>query len=60
MYIKKIYNKNEKIRNVELETDLEYQEIVYFKGIEILIYKDCRTFKVIYILRMNKKVKVEA
>ena len=38
------------------------KEIGYFKGIEILvrICKDYGTFKVIYILGMNKKVRVEA
>jgi hypothetical protein len=32
----------------------------YFKMIELLICKDCGTFKVVYILGMNKKLRVEA
>jgi hypothetical protein len=34
--------------------------IEHIKGIELLICKDCGTFKVIYILGMNKKVRVGA
>jgi hypothetical protein len=40
---------------------LDFKRDGYFKEIEILrIYKDCGTFKVIEILGMNKKLRVEA
>ena len=36
------------------------KDVGYFKRIELLICKDCETFKVIKILGMNKKLRVEA
>jgi hypothetical protein len=34
------------------------KDVGHFKGIELLLCKYCGTFKVIYILGMNKKVRV--
>ena len=36
------------------------KDIGHFKGIEVLICKDYGTFKVTWILRINRKVRVEA
>jgi hypothetical protein len=35
------------------------KDIGYFKSIELLICKVCGAFKVVYILGMNKKLRVE-